>query len=379
MKQLLKITLSLLFLITSLDASAGYELVNLDGLSYDCNWSGYGYPGTDLKAVVRGSENNLNITTANIASSVSFEYYYYLDGNPRLQCDTVTAPVVGIAHNGFSGRKQLGSVIIPNTIESIGYYAFSGCESLKDITLPNSVTTIEFGVFRGCVSLTSVTIPESVTSIGSGLFSGCTNLTSVTIPNSVTSLVSDLFRGCSSLTSVTLPNNIPTIPDYCFSGCSSLPNFTIPNTVTTIGGNAFYGCSSFKSIIIPSTVTMIGMYAFGGCSNLLSVTCLAVTPPKVTRDTFARYKDATLYVPAGSVSAYKDNSEWRRFNIQAISETLPGDLNGDGEVNIGDVNAVIHIILYGSDGTSGDVNGDGEVNIGDVTAVLNIIFGRNLN
>lgn len=59
-------------------------------------------------------------------------------------------------------------------------------------------------------------------------------------------------------------------------------------------------------------------------------------------------------------------------------EEIPGDVNGDREVNIADVNAVISIIL----GTSGinaanmspDVNGDGEVNIGDVNAVIYIIL-----
>ena len=56
---------------------------------------------------------------------------------------------------------------------------------------------------------------------------------------------------------------------------------------------------------------------------------------------------------------------------------LPGDVNGDGEVNISDINALISIILGGEDNTQGraDVNGDGDVNIGDINAVINIILG----
>ena len=52
----------------------------------------------------------------------------------------------------------------------------------------------------------------------------------------------------------------------------------------------------------------------------------------------------------------------------------PGDVNGDGEVNIADVNAVIDMILSNKPLASGDVNRDGEVNIADVNAVLDMIL-----
>ena len=54
---------------------------------------------------------------------------------------------------------------------------------------------------------------------------------------------------------------------------------------------------------------------------------------------------------------------------------VKGDVNGDGEVNIADVNAIIDLILSGNMDAKGDVNGDGEVNIADVNAVIDIILG----
>ena len=51
-----------------------------------------------------------------------------------------------------------------------------------------------------------------------------------------------------------------------------------------------------------------------------------------------------------------------------------GDVNGDGEVNIADVNAIIDMILTGTVNPAGDVNGDSEVNIADVNAVIDIIL-----
>ena len=53
-----------------------------------------------------------------------------------------------------------------------------------------------------------------------------------------------------------------------------------------------------------------------------------------------------------------------------------GDVNGDSEVNIADVNAVIDIILNSGDDSNGDVNSDGEVNIADVNAIIDVMLGK---
>ena len=53
-----------------------------------------------------------------------------------------------------------------------------------------------------------------------------------------------------------------------------------------------------------------------------------------------------------------------------------GDVNGDNEVNVSDIGALIHVIEGAHDNSSGpaDVNGDGEVNISDVNSVISIIL-----
>ena len=66
-------------------------------------------------------------------------------------------------------------------------------------------------------------------------------------------------------------------------------------------------------------------------------------------------------------------------NVTSSNPSLRGDVNGDGEVNISDVNAIVNIILGATVDTStmtrADVNEDGEVNISDINAVLDIILG----
>ena len=57
----------------------------------------------------------------------------------------------------------------------------------------------------------------------------------------------------------------------------------------------------------------------------------------------------------------------------------PGDVNGDGTVDIADVNACINVILGSEPASKYDgraaVNGDGAVDIADVNAIINIILG----
>ncbi len=57
-----------------------------------------------------------------------------------------------------------------------------------------------------------------------------------------------------------------------------------------------------------------------------------------------------------------------------MPDSLPGDVNGDGEVTVSDVNAIIHAIVTGMVPTSADVNHDGEITVGDVNTVIGYIL-----
>ena len=59
------------------------------------------------------------------------------------------------------------------------------------------------------------------------------------------------------------------------------------------------------------------------------------------------------------------------------AQGIYGDVNGDGEVNIADVNTVIDVILSDGANSAADVNSDGEINIADANAIIRIILGDN--
>ena len=58
-------------------------------------------------------------------------------------------------------------------------------------------------------------------------------------------------------------------------------------------------------------------------------------------------------------------------------DTLPGDVTGDGQVDIADVNAVIDIMLGKAAPTgSADVTADGQVDIADINALIDLMLGK---
>ena len=69
--------------------------------------------------------------------------------------------------------------------------------------------------------------------------------------------------------------------------------------------------------------------------------------------------------------------------VMAVSESMAGDVNKDGRVDISDVTALIDIVLgkdstqpYQYDHDAADVNDDGKTDISDVTALIDIILGK---
>ena len=71
------------------------------------------------------------------------------------------------------------------------------------------------------------------------------------------------------------------------------------------------------------------------------------------------------------IYASVDNEEISCEVIVIAGTHIPGDVDGDGEVGIADVTALIDMILLGTaDPSLHDVDGDGVVGISDVTALI---------
>ena len=117
-----------------------------------------------------------------------------------------------------------------------------------------------------------------------------------------------------------------------------------------------------------------GAMAFKGAYNRTNLDSEEVVP--LILDNGNRLFCADSDDVVGATSAY-----FELFDVPAFV-TLIGDVNGDGEVNVSDVTALVSIILgtyvpTRAEGASDpDINGDSEVNVSDVTKLVNIILGR---
>ena len=96
----------------------------------------------------------------------------------------------------------------------------------------------------------------------------------------------------------------------------------------------------------------------------ITFTNCAITYPA---DAYIDHDDYGYYIADGSGNT-------ANHIIISRSSGIKGDVNGDGEVNIADVNAVIDLVLRGGSNTAADVNQDGEINIADVNAVIEIVL-----
>lgn len=227
-------------------------------------------------------------------------------------------------------RPLATSFVFPTSgVQTIYFYAknpqFVGqgynFHNVKDLigTEINSGVTEIFGSTYQRTSLMSVEIPA-----GALLrYSAFTNtpLTSVTINEGVSTIGGASFAFCQSLPSVIIPSTLTVLPDYTFSNCNSLSSITFNGNMVSFGDECFKNCTSLRNFVVPASVTGIGASCFEGDEDIESITFLRSTPAPLGNNATSLGSVTytfPIYVPAGSVEAYK--AEYLNYapRIQAI-------------------------------------------------------------
>lgn len=237
------------------------------------------------------------------------------------------------------------SIDMPSSVTKIGEKAIFDCDRLTSVRLPASCASIVGNPFGSCNSLEelvvdgdnlnfasvdgvlydkdirtlmvfpgarhSIDVPLSVTKIGESAFYCCDSLRSVSMP-SVTTLGNAAFYGCGNLALAEMPK-VTMVGDSAFLSCGNLKSVSMPSAVT-IGKYAFEGLDSLVSVDIPSSVTSIGSHAFSFSDSLTSVHCHWERPLECGQlfdDEVL--ENATLFVPVGTMEAYRAVAPWSRF------------------------------------------------------------------
>ena len=258
--------------------------------------------------------------------------------------------------------NELTEANIPATVEykgkvynvtRIGEFAFNFATKLQRVTMSDNIKVIDRFAIINCSQLTEVQIGEQVDSILLDAFS-YGKLETISIPKNVKYIAPLIVRN-NPITSIEVhPENAnyTSVDGVLFNKQENLlhsfpaakaTEYVIPETVDTVGGCAFANVAitsvtfpdnlvyiaqdaffntKLSKLNFPASITAIGMNAFDLCVGITEVTCRATTPP-IMSDGQEEYKtsvfcrvplaDATLYVPAESVEAYKSANQWKDF------------------------------------------------------------------
>ncbi len=72
---------------------------------------------------------------------------------------------------------------------------------------------------------------------------------------------------------------------------------------------------------------------------------------------------------------YKGTQKYPQLYVKVADTALLGDVNGDGEVDVRDITALIDVIMNSiTDNPRADVSEDGEIDVRDITALIDIIM-----
>ena len=259
--------------------------------------------------------------------------------------------------------------IIPVT-RVVFYSSFAGARPTSTFNWFNSMSNLT--TIQGIGFLNT----EEVTTMN-GMFMYCTGLKRLNLSSFNTGNVtnmSNMFYGCSGLTSLDL------------SGFNTAK--------VTKMDDMFYECSGLSSLDLSSfnTAKVQSAYSvFRGCSNLTTIYVSNGWSTAAIEYSTNMFTGCTSLV-GGNGTTYDANhtdAEYARIDrgpnnpgyFTGKFDYIPGDVDGDGQVKIADVTALINYLLSGDASAinlqAADVNGDGQVKIADVTSLINYLLSGN--
>lgn len=258
---------------------------------------------------------------------------------------------------GCKSLKKFTSICSPE-LNKIGYSCFDGCESLTEVPIPEQAFVVSETAFRGCAALRSLDL-ANVTSIGTKAFTGCSTLASISLkPSSdilptvvnedafdewhfantlievpddkYSSFTTDAFWSKFSsykhpsllaYTEVTGGYSVGKSPyalNEDFIGMLEIPGQYNSSDVVSIAESTFQDLTGLTGVTLPEKLTSIGNNAFAGCTNINTIINKRPLPlngvncPDNAFDN-ETYSKGYLYVPFGSLDAYKSYTPWSYF------------------------------------------------------------------
>lgn len=167
-----------------------------------------------------------------------------------------------IGQGVFKDNKNIGRLIIPDSVKILGYRMCSGCTALREVRLPSGLTVIPDEAFDGCSSLLTINFPETLKEIRSDAFCG-TALAGFVAPNSLTGIWAYAFKDCADLATAEL-NNVRSLGSGAFQNCTALQSVVLSDRMTELSDHVFDGCTALAEINMPDNAIAVPFSMFNG-------------------------------------------------------------------------------------------------------------------
>ena len=384
--------------------------------------------GNNVTSIGRAAFCDCNsLKTITIPDSVTA-----LGGCAFESCDSLINAKIGnnvksIGSSAFSSCTSLSDIHLPDSVTALENYVFYNCRNLINIIIPNSIESVGPSTFsetawydnqpdgvvyagniaykyKGVMDESAVIeLRAGTVGITDEAFGNCENMSEIKIPDSVQYIGEGAFYCCTGLEAVDLGNGIKSIGREAFMWCVNLSDIAIPDSVTKIGKDAFgntlwyinqpdgivyagKGIYSYKGIM-PENITLKDGITFLAEEALLECRLNSITIPKsvVNVDNmsigfyFDEFYDCYFKSVRIIINGYAGTDAERYanklgFKFVDISNGIPGDVGGDGELSVTDVTDIQRYVAKSVDFTpqqlsAADFNSDGVININDATAV----------
>ena len=404
--------------VTSIGSAAFYYCISLKTITIPDSVTALG------NCAFQSCDSLINAKIGNGITHIDFQTF---SGCKNLFKVTIGNNVKSIGSSAFGGCTSLSDIHLPDSVTALEDYVFSNCRNLISITIPNSIESVGPSTFSGTAWYDNQ--PDGVVYVGNiaykykgvmdesavielragtvGItdeaFGNCENMREIKIPDSVQYIGEGAFYCCTGLEAVDFGNGIKSIGREAFMWCVNLSDIAIPDSVTKIGKDAFgntlwyinqpdgivyagKGIYSYKGIM-PENITLKDGITFLAEEALLECSLNSITIPKsvVNVDNmsigfyFDEFYDCYFKSVSIIINGYAGTDAERYanklgFKFVDISNGIPGDVSGDGELSVTDVTDIQRYVAKSVDFTPqqlsvADYNSDGVININDATAV----------
>lgn len=328
----------------------------------------------------------------------------------------------------YEHLDDVNRVILDDRITSVSNYTFYRSYNVDTFFLPADLTTIETYAFEFCGKLKSISLPKNTEYIGPGAFYGCTSLNKVTINEGLKNIARIAFVN-TALTSVKIPKSVTYIGDHAFGYNYQNKTYTKVDGFTIYGdrgteaeryanANGFNFVAqeyiqnvnvSFAEPAADETVSFAVSKDNYDCGFITSLfvqngTGLEFNYKKNGSSTYMKpgdvFQAGTAYIATVWLSTSKENTFFddelevyfngKKANVQKITsgivcatleytareKYIPGDVNENGYVDIGDATMIQYHLadlldepLTENQRKAADFDDDGEITIGDATMI----------